>query len=164
MGNESFSDIPDFLKPGSVYEIGQHTFKPEEIIEFATAFDPQPFHVDAEAAQRSLFGGLCASGWHTVSVWMKLQRASIASHVEQLKSENHAWPEFGPSPGMQELKWLSPVFAGETIVYSNRVLSLRKSRSKPDWWLKTTNAHAENKGGKPVMAFQSTVFVRFHKA
>ncbi|MEM7215365.1 MAG: MaoC/PaaZ C-terminal domain-containing protein [Pseudomonadota bacterium] len=70
----SITDVPDFLKPDVKTIIGNHTFLPEEIIRFGTLYDPQPFHTDPAAAQHSMFGGLCASGWHTASTWMKLQR------------------------------------------------------------------------------------------
>jgi acyl dehydratase len=62
---------------GRELDIGSYTFTAEEIIDFATKYDPQPFHLDAEAAKNSLFGGLCASGWHTTAVFMKLNVASI---------------------------------------------------------------------------------------
>ena len=155
-------DIPDFLRAGARTNIGSHRFVDAEIIRFAKRFDPQEFHVDPEKAHDSLFGGLCASGWHTVSVWMKLQRRSVAENTARLKAEGKSWPEFGPSPGMKRLKWLRPVYAGETITYFNEISGIRESRSRPGWWLMTNEAVAENQDGKPVMTFESTVFLKIH--
>lgn len=164
MLNTDNHDIPDFLRTGAVTCIGSHTFEAEEIIRFAKKYDPQPFHVDPELAKASLFGGLCASGWHTVSVWMKLQRRSVAQNTERLRNMGASYPEFGPSPGMKRLRWLRPVFAGESITYSNRILEIRPSGSKPGWWLMTNEAWAENPDHIEVMRFESAVFLRIHSA
>ena len=157
-------EIPDFIRKGSEYEIGSYTFTAEKIIEFATAFDPQHFHMDHEAAGKSMFGGLCASGWHTTSVWMKLQRKATATHVTRLKKEGKAWPDFGPSPGMENLKWLKPVYANDTITYTNKIMGIRRSDSKPDWWIMSNFSRGENQHGDRVMQFDSSVFLKIHPA
>lgn len=157
------NDLPDFLQPGFEAEIGSHTFTAEEIIRFAKAYDPQPFHVDAEAAKSSLFGGLCASGWHTASVWMRKQRDFAARReTELLKANpNATMPEFGPSPGFSNLKWVLPVYAGQTVTYSNRNIGIRKSGSKPGWWLLSVEHQGHNEAGKRVITFESVVFLKF---
>ena len=93
---------------GNRYELGRHTFSAEDIIQFATRYDPQPFHTDEVAAARSHFGGLVASGWHTASVYMKLQARAIAERGTDLAQS-------GPSPGFRNLRWPRPVFAGDTL-------------------------------------------------
>ncbi|MEM7068128.1 MAG: MaoC family dehydratase [Pseudomonadota bacterium] len=152
--------VPEFLVPGCKTGIGEHTFEAEEVIEFAKQFDPQTFHVDPEAAKSSLFGGLCASGWHTASIWMKLQRHSVQRLTEQLKEKGKTYPEFGPSPGMDNLKWHAPVFAGDTISYFNTPKEFRRSNSKPQWWVLQNFSEGVNQNGIRVISFESVVFVK----
>ena len=93
---------------------GQLPFDAEAIKAFARKYDPQPFHVDEEAARESVFGRLCASGWHTAAMWMKL---NLAHRGPDWDGPGPA-PEFGPSPGFKNLKWLKPVYAGETVTFT----------------------------------------------
>lgn len=90
------SFIEDHL--GDELSIGSYTFTAEEIIHFASKFDPQPFHLDAEAAKNSVLGGLCASGWHTTAVFMKLNVASIVEATKDAMKRGEIPPTFGPHP------------------------------------------------------------------
>lgn len=155
-----FSDIPFHIRPGEPFEIGSYTFEKTDVVTFATAWDPQPFHTDEEAAKSSLLGGLCASGWHTVSIWMKLQRAHLERRLEELSKQGVKGPEFGPSPGIKRLKWIRPVMVGDTITYINQVLGLRASNSKPGWHIMNSMISAVNQNKEPVMSFESSVFLR----
>ncbi|MGI9350791.1 MAG: MaoC family dehydratase [Rhizobiaceae bacterium] len=155
-------EIPEFLKPGVKTVIGQHNFKQDEIIRFGKQFDPQRFHIDPKAAEESLLGGLCASGWHTTSVWMALQRKSVNEHTAQLKAAGKPYPEFGPSPGMSGLKWFRAVFVGNTITYVNTIREFRKSKSRPEWWVLRNFSEGKNQNGEKVIEFESTVFVKIH--
>ena len=132
--------LPQVLTPGSSTIVGRHHFSAEEIISFARKFDPQHFHVDPEAAKKSLLGGLCASGWHTVSVWMKLHRKSMEREKARLIEAGMPYPEFGPSPGMKNLRWVRPVYENETVAFTETVNSLRQSNSKPEWTMKKRNS------------------------
>ena len=96
------------------------TVTAEEIKAFATEFDPQPFHLDEEAAKTSLFGALCASGWHTASLCMRMLCDAYLSESASLGS-----------PGIDELRWVKPVFAGDTLSAKMTVLDARPSRSRP---------------------------------
>ena len=143
---------------GETEELGAYTFLPEDIIGFARQFDPQPFHVDAEAAKHSLFGGLCASGWHTASVWMKHMvgyRDRIRTHA-LARGERPA--RLGPSPGFSNLKWLKPVYAGDTITYRTRVTAKRASASRPGWGLVFHHNTGTNQHGEEVFSFDGMVF------
>ena len=151
--------IPDHLKPGFESVIGSYCFQPDEIVRFAEKFDTQTFHVDPEAAKQSLFGGLCASGWHTASIWMKLNRKFASEKAEIMKSQGIRPPEYGPSPGFTDLKWLKPVFAGDTITYANRNKSIRQSKSRPGWWVLEVEHEGHNQDEAPVISFTSTVLV-----
>lgn len=152
--------FPEHIRPGSTFEIGSFQFLPEDIIRFAKAWDPQIFHTDAEKAEKSLLGGLCASGWHTASIWMRLQRDSVAERNAELIENGLPYPEFGPSPGMKNLKWLRPVYAGDTITYRNVIVDLRNSGSKPGWHIMSNHVEATNQNGELAMSFDSAVFLR----
>jgi len=155
------AELPDYMQPGWKAEIGRHTFSPEEIITFARAYDSQIFHIDAEAAKSSVLGGLCASGWHTASVWMRKQRDYMAQKHADMLAEDLPVAEFGPSPGFQNLRWTRPVYAGDTITFFNETLDCRASNSKPGWYILSTRSSGENQNGDLVIDFNSSVFLKF---
>src|SRR3989440_7763281 len=131
------------FKPGERIEMGKHTFAEDEIIEFASKYDPQPFHVDPAAAKQSFFGGLIASGWHTCAIGMRL---TVQSHVNRTRSLG--------SPGLDNIRWLKPVRAGDTITYSRVVLESRASASRPDAGLVKSRWEAVNQAGEMVMTME----------
>jgi acyl dehydratase len=136
----SFED----MTVGTTTEVGKHTFTREEIIEFAEKFDPQPFHVDDDAAVESPFGGLIASGWHTCSVMMgMLVRNTIAGSTSM------------GSPGIDEIRWLKPVRVGDTLTMMNSVLDKRVSASKPDRGMVSTQWEGINQHGETVVIVRS---------
>lgn len=106
--------------PGFVLEAAGPTVTAEAIVAFAKQFDPQYFHVDPEAAKHSLFGGLCASGWHTAALCMRMMVDAYMLDSSSLGS-----------PGIDELRWVKPVMAGDTLRCKLTVLEQRPSRSKP---------------------------------
>ncbi len=131
------------FKPGDRIEMGRHTFGAEEIVAFARQFDPQPFHTDAEAAKDSFFGGLVASGWHTCAVAMRL---TVESHVARTRSLG--------SPGLDNIRWLKPVRAGDTLTFSRVVLEARPSASRPDAGLVKSRWEAVNQNGELAMTME----------
>lgn len=153
--------LPGFLVSGNEWLLGTHEFTADAIIRFATKFDPQPFHLDAEIARHSLLGGLCASGWHTASVWMRLQRDAIDREVAERKAAGLPAPEFGPSPGFDNLRWRLPVFAGDHITYSGRTTGARRTASRPGWWVLQASQKGVNQKGETVFTFDSTGFVKY---
>ena len=138
-------------------EIGSLTFTAEDIVRFARDFDPQPFHLDAELASKALFGGLCASGWHTSAGWMKCFVAFWSGECRRLAAEGIAPPKLGPSPGFTKLVWLKPVFAGDTITYSVTLTASRPLASRPDRLINTIANAGRNQNGEEVIRFESTV-------
>lgn len=106
---------------GSVHFFGPTVVKQDDIIAFARHFDPQPFHLDREAAERSIYGGLIASGWHTASLASRLFVDHYLSRAASLGS-----------PGVEELRWLQPVRPGDRLFIRVSVLKVRPSKSKPD--------------------------------
>lgn len=142
---------------GDRRELGAYCFTADEIIAYARIFDPQPFHIDAEAARHSSFGALCASGWHTAAVWMMLM---IEGRNRPVAGETSAstGPRLGSSPGFRDLKWLKPVYAGDTLTYSTEVIDKRETRSRPGWGLVFHRNSAVNQTGEPVFQFDGCVF------
>jgi acyl dehydratase len=138
---------------GITQEIGSHRFTAEEIIGFARLYDPQPFHVDPEAARHSQFGALCASGWHTIAQWMALNIAAGMAVADDVA-------EVGPSPGFRNLKWLHPVYAGDTIAYARTILSVRPTASRPGWSVFVIRAEGRNQAGEPVVECECAALVR----
>lgn len=151
---------PSF-EPGARRELGSYVFTADSIVEFARQFDPQRFHVDAEAAKQSVFGGLCASGWHTASVWMKLNIASSAIETRNALVEGRAVPEFGPSPGFRNLRWFKPVYAGDELFYARVVRGTRPLNSRPGWSILELTCEARNAAGELVMSFDSAALIKF---
>jgi acyl dehydratase len=142
---------------GEKTEIGDYTFTEESIVRFATRFDPQPFHMDKEAARNTLFGGLCASGWHTCAAWMKIFLNYWGQESARIAGEGLSPPKLGPSAGFQKLQWLRPVFAGESVTYSVTLLSSRALASRPGSLLNMILCEGINQQGIPVIRFESSV-------
>jgi acyl dehydratase len=143
---------------GAVSELGSCTFTAEDIIRYAKTFDPQPFHVDPEAAKWSLFGGLCASGWHTAAIWMKQMIAHRERSWAESRRRGEPPPQLGPSPGFKNLKWSKPVYAGDTITYRSQVIATRPSASRPGWGLAFHRNSGVNQHGEEVFGFDGAVF------
>jgi acyl dehydratase len=140
----------DDIEIGDRTELGTYTFTAEEIKRFARQFDPQPFHMDEEAAKRSHFGGLVASGWHTASIFMKLQSRQINEIGADVRKS-------GPSPGYRNLRWLKPVYAGDTLTYSTEVVRKRELASRPGWGIVFSHVTAVNQRGELVYEFEGSV-------
>jgi acyl dehydratase len=127
--------------PGQVIELGRHTITKERIVEFAREFDPQAFHTDEEAAKRTVYGGLLASGWHTGSIMMRLLYDGLLKDTASMGS-----------PGVDELRWLRPVRPGDTLSARTTVLESVPSRSKPDRGMIRHLIEVTNQGGEVVMS------------
>lgn len=138
------------LEVGRETEFGQYEVTREEVLEFARKYDPQPFHLSDEAAAKTHFGRLAASGWHTCAMTM----AVIVRHMARE-------PQAGlGSPGVDELRWLKPVYPGDTLTVRGRILEKTPSRSKPEIGSFRTQTEVTNQDGVPVMRFTSIVLIR----
>jgi acyl dehydratase len=147
------------IATGERVRLGAHLFTAEEIKRFAGAFDPQPFHTDEREAEKSHFGRLCASGWHTLAVWMKLNVREMQRLDGELAARGAPIARLGPSPGFDELKWLKPVYAGDTISFETEVIAVKTSRSRPGWGLVSIRNSGRNQTGEEVVSFIGHVFV-----
>ena len=122
----------------------------EEVLEFARKYDPQPFHLSDEAAAQTHFGRLSASGWHTCALTMGV----IARRVVAEKQAGLG------SPGIDELRWLKPVYPGDTLTVRGTVLEKTPSRSKPEIGSFKTETIVSNQHGVDVMRYTSIVLIR----
>jgi acyl dehydratase len=152
------------IRVGERTALGRHTFTAEEIKTFAARFDPQPFHLDEAAASRSHFGKLCASGWHSVCVWMRLLIVCRRREDDERRLRGEKVARLGPSPGFRDLKWLKPVYAGDTISYATEVLETRALSSHPGWGIISLYNTGVNQRGEAVISFVSSVFVERSRA
>ena len=139
----AFRYFEDF-QPGEAMTLGSHALTEAEIIAFAKEYDPQVFHVDPEAARRSSFGGLVASGWHSCGIFMRLL-------VDGLLKETSALA----SPGVDEIRWLKPVRPGDILEARLTVLEATPSRSKPDRGLVKHACQLSNQRGDIVMTMRT---------
>jgi acyl dehydratase len=128
---------------GDTMEMGSYRFTEEDIIAFARQFDPQPFHTDPEAARNSFFKGLIASGWHTCAIAMRLMVDKYVARSASLGS-----------PGLDNIRWLAPVRAGDTISYRRTITAARVSESKPGVGLVQSRWEAVNQRGETVMTME----------
>ncbi|WP_435154883.1 MaoC family dehydratase [Amycolatopsis sacchari] len=134
--------------PGSTHEFGNVKVTEAEIVEFATRYDPQPFHVDAAAAADGPFGGLIASGWHTASLMMRVLADNYLSPVSSLGS-----------PGIDELRWPKPVRPGDELRLRVHVVESRPSKSKPDRGLVRSRIELLNQDDEIVFSALALNFV-----
>jgi acyl dehydratase len=148
----------DDLRVGDVLMTGSHTFNAEEIKSFARRFDPQLFHMDEAAAAKSHFGALCASGWHTAAVWMRLMIDQQRETLDGMTASGETIPRRGPALGLRDLKWLRPVYVGDTITYKSEVTELRVSNGRPGFGLLTVLTTGVNQDNATVISFYSTTF------
>jgi len=135
--------------PGRSFHSRGATLSEAQILDFAWTWDPQPFHIDKEAAQDWGFGGLIASGFHTMLVAFRLFHQERIINAASLGS-----------PGIDELKWLQPVRPGDTLSVVATVKEARPSASKPDRGLIKMAFDVRNQRGESVMTFLATQFLR----
>ena len=115
---------------GTRVETGSHAFTADEIKAFAGEFDPQSFHLDEAAAARSHFGGLIASGWHTAAVCLRLLVEDRHRRQAELRMRGEAVARTGPSPGLRNVQWPHPVYAGDLISYAHEIVALRDATDR----------------------------------
>ena len=138
------------LEIGVEREFGHYDVTREEVLEFARKYDPQPFHLSDEEAAKTHFGRIAASGWHTTAMTM----AVLVAHMNDE-------PKAGlGSPGVDELRWLRPVYPGDRITVRGKVLDKTPSRSKPDLGSFRSQTIVTNQDGVDVLRFISIALIR----
>ena len=138
------------IEVGAETYFGSYEVTREEVLDFARKYDPQPFHLSDEAAAKTHFGRLAASGWHTCAMTMA---TIVRAFTER--------PQAGlGSPGVDELRWLRPVYPGDTLHVRGRIVDRTPSRSKPDIGSFRTRTTVTNQDDVPVLTFTSIVLIR----
>lgn len=135
---------------GHKQAFGHYEVTREEVIDFASKYDPQPFHIDDEAAAQTHFGRISASGWHTCAMTMSML-------VENLKANKQAG--LG-SPGLDQLRWKKPVYPGDTLRCESEVIEKRRSTSRPDMGIFKSRLTVFNQDDEPVMEMVSNGLIR----
>jgi acyl dehydratase len=143
MARRYFEDFP----VGLTVDLGSHEFTAEDIIAFARQYDPQTMHTDPEQARSSIYGGLIASGWHTVVAYMRLLVDAVMGDSESLGS-----------PGVENLRWLKPVRPGDTLRARFTVLEANESRSRPDRGIVRSRGEMLNQRDEVVMQVDAVNF------
>jgi len=138
----------DYL-PGSVHEFGSIIVEERDVIEFGKRYVPLSYHVDKEAARKSIYGGLIASGWQTAALMMRIYTENYLSHVANLGS-----------PGGDELRWNKPVFPGDQLSVRATVMEARRSESRPDRGIVRTWIEVLNQKREVIMTMKMVNFVK----
>jgi acyl dehydratase len=138
------------IEIGKHIAYGEYSVAREEVIEFATKYDPQPFHLSDEEAAKTFFGKLSASGWHTCAMVMAMM-------VENMKSNKQAG--LG-SPGVDEIRWLKPVYPGDTLRCESETIEKTPSRSRPDMGSMKALITVFNQHDEPVLTMKSIGLIR----
>jgi acyl dehydratase len=141
--------LEDF-RVGERHTFGSYVVTRDEVIEFASKYDPQPFHLDDEAAAKTYFGRLSASGWHTCAMTMRML-------VDSMKDAESA--SLG-SPGLDELRWLKPVYPGDTLACETECVEVRPSTSRPEMGSIKNRLTVRNQHGEAVMTMTSIGLMR----
>jgi acyl dehydratase len=142
------------LEVGKERYFGSYEVTREEVLEFARKYDPQPFHLSDEAAAKTHFGRLAASGWHTCAMTMSMVVANLDAHSQAGLG----------SPGIDELRWLKPVYPGDTLRCETEVIDKRASQSRPEMGSFRSKMTVLNQDDVPVMTFTSIGLIRTRPA
>ena len=145
--NTQFKTYWEDFKTGERKSIGSVVVDKDEVIEFASRYDPQPFHVDEKAARQSIYGGLIASGWHTCSMVMRLMCDSYLLESASLGS-----------PGIENVRWLRPVRPGDTLTAYRTIEETRVSASRPDRGIVKSLWEVDNQKGELVLTMSGIQF------
>ncbi len=139
--------------------LGDYCFTREAVVEFARRYDPQAFHLDEDAGRQSIYGAMTASGWHTTAVWLRLLVDERNREGDLMRFRGERPARYGPSPGFEKLRWLKPVFVGDTVRFTTRIIEKRDWRSRPDLGLAIFQNEGTNQHGELVFSLISKMFV-----
>ena len=140
--------VEDFKK-GDIFDLGKHAFSEEEIVDFAKKYDPFPFHIDKNAAEKTVFSGIISSGWLTALVWLGMMHKSFLSYDTTMGS-----------PGHEEMIWPKPVRPGDSVSGRLEILESRKSKSKPGLGFVRYEAKLINQNNEIVFVTKSTLMIK----
>lgn len=137
------------LLPGERFETDSITISRQDILDFAADFDPQPYHLNAEAAENSIFGGLCASGWHVTALMMRLLTDSFTAGDIDLLGSN----------GVSKLRWRKPVFAGDSLSARITVMEHEAAPADSPFGYINCDVEVDNQSGNQVIALTTSLMI-----
>ncbi len=143
---------------GEEHRLGVYEFTSDNIVAFARQYDPQRFHLDDEAAKASLFGGLCASGWHVAAASMRALVDYRAAAFAEIAARGETVPPLGVSPGITNLRWPNPTRPGDVVTFHARLLDKRETR-RPDWGIVGFRLWGVNQNGAVAIEYENRPFV-----
>jgi len=155
MSNRELLHFEDF-RSGQIFQLGRHTLAAEEMIEFASEFDPQPQHLDPEAAKHSMLGGLAASGWFLGAIAMRMMVDGLFNRSTSMGS-----------PGIDEIQWRKPVLVGDRVRLAGEVLDTRLSTRADRGFVRfrfSMTRDEDKRNGELVMVFECSVMFRRREA
>lgn len=138
------------IEVGAKHQFGNYQVTRDEVIEFATKYDPQAFHLDDDAAAKTYFGKISASGWHTCAMMMRMLVDDLL--VNQVASMG--------SPGVDQIRWLTPVYPGDSLRCETEILEKRQSNSRPEMGSYRSTVTVFNQDDQPVMTVTSIALIR----
>jgi len=141
----TYEDFP----PGRLGTFGPRHVSREEMLAFAAEFDPQPMHLDEEAAKRSMLNGLSGSGWHLCSIMMRMLFDGFIGRTASMGS-----------PGVNDLRWLAPLRPGDDLLLDVEVTEARVSKSRPETGIVTLKGVVRNAGGEVLCEMVTPIIVR----
>ena len=157
--NESrFSCYYEDVVVGARMDFGSYLFEREKVLRFAAAYDPQPFHLSDEAAAKTHFGRLAASGWHTAGAYMSCYIATRDRIRDEARARGETVVPTGPSPGIRDLRWLRPVYAGDRISFSSTVIG-KRPHLRPGWGIMMSRSSGTNEAGVRVYEASGAVLL-----
>jgi acyl dehydratase len=140
----------DDIEVGTTRSFGRYEVTREEVLEFAAKYDPQPFHLSDEAAAQTHFGRIAASGWHTCAMTMSMFVAEMKAHPQASLG----------AAGIDELRWLKPVYPGDVLRCESETLEVRPSQSKPHMGSVKHRMTTFNQHDEPVLRFVALGLMR----
>ncbi len=147
------------LGPGYSMQLGAYTFTEANIAAYIARFAPVPIHLEAKDAAAGLMGRKVAAGFHVCSGWMACFVAANSAARATRAAENLQLPDIGPSPGLENIEWPTPVFPGDVIAYATDVSSVRELKSRPQWGLVYAKCSGRKADGTLVVSFTSKILV-----
>lgn len=138
----------DEFVAGQVFELGSVTMEKDDIVAFAQSYDPQSFHIDEDAAAKSIYGGLIASGWHTACAFMSLLANNLLVDAASMGSS-----------GLDSLRWILPVRPGDRLTATLEITKVRVSDSRPDRGKVYWHADVKNQDGRSVMTLDASFMI-----
>jgi acyl dehydratase len=146
------------IEIGAERRLGEHAFTEEAIVAFARRYDPQRFHVDKEAAKDSIFGGLCASGWHVAAAAMREIVDARSRGLAERIAAGDPLPPLGVSPGVENLRWPVPTRPGDVVTFFSVVTGKRETK-RPQWGLVFMRTWGVNQDGREAIVMENRAFI-----